>query len=277
MFLVGCRADCAEYLVYWSKNYSFWRPFPYMISGGIKWSFKECTQGKSRQLRRYPFQSWASVGNEQHPSSRTAILKNIWYLFGCRWPQGEGGTVYNGLYGEAAPERGTFILLYTIFDRKGNLNDGFPNPVLYFGSWNPYPFIYYILLSRKRYPFLAEPTHITLEKCKDHLYKQQRSEAGSLCRSGSAMLNKTLNGTFIAHIVHYRAYPTCPRPSFDHFSFLICTFRTGFIRIEGFQNQDRARDQIQNKEIRQKPPRTRNKELTFELNSLNKRWLTTGL
>jgi len=30
-------------------------------------------------------------------------------------------------------------------------------------------------------------------RCKDHLDKQQRGEAGSWCRSGSAMLNKTKN------------------------------------------------------------------------------------
>ena len=31
------------------------------------------------------------------------------------------------------------------------------------------------------------------EKCRDHLNKQQQSVAESLCSSGSAMLNKTLN------------------------------------------------------------------------------------
>ena len=39
--------------------------------------------------------------------------------------------------------------------------------------------------------YVITPNQVT--QCKDHLDKQKRGEAGSWCRSGSAMLNKTKN------------------------------------------------------------------------------------
>ena len=48
-----------------------------------------------------------------------------------------------------------------------------------------------------------------------------------------------------------------PRSSFDHFTFFICTFRAGFLRIGGFQNGE-------NKSLG-KSHRTQNKETTFKL------------
>ena len=56
------------------------------------------------------------LGHDPH-QKKFANLKGLWCVFhSC--PPGEGGTPYNGLHGEAPPERGTFLRLQ-VYKRVG--------------------------------------------------------------------------------------------------------------------------------------------------------------
>ena len=51
-----------------------------------------------------------------------ASLKESGYLERVNFPEGGGGTPYDGLYGEAPPERGTFFSLQ-VYERVEISND----------------------------------------------------------------------------------------------------------------------------------------------------------
>ena len=55
-------------------------------------------------------------------SSKSNCLIEVWWPNGLLGAGGGGGTPYNGLYGEAPPERGTFLRLPVYVSERGTFS-----------------------------------------------------------------------------------------------------------------------------------------------------------